>query len=57
MTQPEVAQFLTCAERIRGRLPPTDTLYTKGYKVDGWQVMRFHETRLTAGEHRTMAGL
>jgi hypothetical protein len=31
--------------------------YTKGYKVDGWQVMRFHETRLTAAEHRTMAGL
>lgn len=27
VTQPEVAQFLTCAERIRGRLPPSDTLY------------------------------
>jgi hypothetical protein len=27
VAQPEVAQFLTCAERIRSRLPPSDILY------------------------------
>lgn len=27
VSQPEVSQFLTCAERIRGRLPATDTIY------------------------------
>lgn len=26
-SQPEVAQFITCAERIRSRLPPTDNVF------------------------------